>query len=150
MYRKSTFSILSAITLLICGCAARPEPAQTESEIRSFLAEYAHDLNAHRREAIIDRYDRRGVYMLNGGKRALRSFDSIKETYQNNWAGPSSFAWGDLSVEVISPTAAVATGIFQWQSADGGPPKPYSYTALLIKDSGHWRIRLEDESAYTP
>jgi hypothetical protein len=141
-------SMLNALILFLCCCITRPGPAQTEGEIRDFLAAYAQDLNAHRSQSIINRYDQRGAYMHSGGKKSFKTFDSIKETYENNWVGPFAFEWEDMSIEVLSPKASVVTGFFKWQSSSERPAKTYSYTALLVKDSGEWRIRLEDEILY--
>ena len=117
----------------------------TEREVREFYDSYAEDLRRHRREAIADRYDPRGVFFLGHGGKTLRSFEETKNRYQTRWVGPKSFEWKDLSIEVLSPDAAVVVGRFDWQT-DTGVILTYSYTGLLIKHSGGWRIRVEDES----
>jgi ketosteroid isomerase-like protein len=124
-------------------------PAATEREVREFYDSYAEDLRRHRREAIADRYDPRGVFFLGHGGKTLRSFEATKNRYQTKWAGPKSFEWKDISVEVLSPDAAVVVGRFDWQT-DTGQVLTYSYTGLLIKHSGRWRIRVEDESTQPP
>lgn len=116
-----------------------------EREVREFYDSYAEDLRQHRRVAIADRYDPRGVYFLGHGRKTLQSFEATKDRYQTRWAGPKSFEWKDISIEVLSPDAAVVVGRFDWQT-DKGEVQTYSYTGLVIKHSGRWRIRVEDES----
>jgi ketosteroid isomerase-like protein len=117
--------------------------------VREFYDSYAEDLRQHRREAIAERYDPRGVFFLGHGVKTLRSFEETKNRYLTKWAGPKSFEWKDISVEVLSPHAAVVVGLFDWQ-VDTGQTLTYSYTGLLVKQSGRWRIRVEDESARPP
>lgn len=121
------------------------DPAVVEREVREFYDSYAEDLRRHRRGAIADRYDPRGVFFLGHGGKTLRSFEETKDRYLTKWAGPKSFEWKDISVEVLSPGAALVLGRFDWQT-DAGQILTYSYTGLLIKHPGGWRIRVEDES----
>ena len=148
--------------LLLCGGlvaeaqkAKVPEPqnqntvAATEREVREFYASYAEDLRRHRREAIADRYDPRGVFLLGHGRKTLQTFEATKDRYLTKWVGPKSFEWKDISIEVLSPDAAVVVGRFDWQ-VDAGQILTYSYTGLLVKHSGRWKIRVEDESTQPP
>jgi len=123
--------------------------SETERSVRSFFDSYAEDLRGHKREAIADRYDRRGVYMVGNGRKSFETFENVRDRYLNKWSGPKSFAWKDLSVEVLSKDAAVVTGLFEWQTATGATFN-YSYTGLLLRRDGKWRIRLEDESTAPP
>ena len=59
--------------------------------------------------------------------------------------GPKNFEWKDLSFDVLSPSSAAVVGLFDWQHPSGDKAT-YSYTAVLTKQSGQWRIRVEDES----
>ena len=119
--------------------------ATAESELRRFYDSYADDLRQRRREAIADRYDRRGVYMMGNGSKKLDAFEVVKARYLNKWKGPKSFEWHDLSFEILAPDVAVVLGRFEWQTEDGKILK-FSYTGVLVKRDGHWRIRVEDES----
>jgi hypothetical protein len=153
MMRNVRFLIL--MCLLLCSsliAAAQTQPAATataESEIKAFFDSYADDLRLHRGESIADRYDARGYYRMGGGTKTLVSFEENKKRFVNNWAGPKSFAWKDLSIEILSPDSAVVTALFDWQIGDS-PLRTYSYTGILTKKSGAWRIRLEDESGAPP
>ncbi len=119
--------------------------AQTERELKMFFDAYAEDLRKHRREEIANRYDTRGYYRMGNGAKALRTFADTKQRYLTQWSGPKSFEWNDLSIEVLSPTSAVVIALFDWQSASG-EMQTISYTGVLTKQSGDWRIRVEDES----
>lgn len=132
----------------LIGCRdVEPDAAATEQDVRRFLTSYAADLRNRDREAIAELYDPRGSFRLGDGRKAFHSFDTIKDKYLNRWAGPTSFEWKDISIEVLSPTAAVVMACFEWGMPTGGEVRTYSYTGLLLKHSGVWKIRLEDESA---
>lgn len=117
--------------LLLCGCLVAeaqkiktPKPqkqnnsaAATEREIREFFDSYAEDLRFARREAIANRYDSRGYFRMGNGSKRLVSFEDTKERYLTRWTGPKSFAWKDLSIEVLSSDAAVVTALFEIESA---------------------------------
>lgn len=144
------------LTVLVCTvmCASLVATAQTatvkppssaEREVRQFYESYAEDLRRHRREAIADRYDRRGVYLMGNGQKKLVAFEAVKDRYLTRWKGPKSFAWHDLSFEILTRDIAVVLGRFEWQSEDEKTLN-FSYTGVLVKRNGKWRIRVEDES----
>lgn len=157
--RKTRLLILCVLWLCGAGLAAAaqadktsPRPgraAAAEREVREFYDAYAEDLRRHRREAIAERYDPRGVFFLGNGNKTFETFASVKNSYLTKWAGPKSFAWRDLSFEVLSPEAAVVVGLFEWQT-EAGQTMTFSYTGLLLKRGGRWRIRVEDESTRPP
>jgi hypothetical protein len=152
----NNFRMLAASLLILAGViaasaqspstAGKPQGmSATERSVREFFDSYAEDLRGSKREAIADRYDRRGAYMVGNGSKELVPFEQVKDRYLNKWSGPKAFNWKDLSVEIVSKNSAVVTGLFEWQTPSGTTFK-YSYTGLLIKQEGKWRIRLEDES----
>lgn len=153
--------LLACSLLLCCGLVTEAQKiktpklqkqnnvAATEREIREFFDSYAEDLRQHRREAIANRYDPRGYFLLGNGNKRLVSFEDVKKRYLTRWSGPKSFEWKDLSIEVLSSEAAVVVGLFDWQR-NTGETRTLSYTGLLIKHSGKWRIRVEDESGVPP
>ena len=142
---RKHFFLTCAIWL--CGCVASeaqqvkaPElPRQSnvatvERAVRDFYDSYAEDLRQHRREAIANRYDTRGVFFLGNGKKVRRSFEEVKDRYLTKWSGPKSFEWKDLTFEVLSSDAAVVLGRFDWQTA-AGETLSFSYTGVLIRHS---------------
>ena len=154
--RKAQFLLL--FYLLFCCCFVtgaqtiktttaqnQNDAAIVEREIKEFFDSYAEDLRQHRREAIANRYDPRGYFRMGNGSKTLVSLEDVKNRYLTKWVGPKSFEWRDISIEVLSPEAAVVVGLFDWQR-DVGDKVTFSYTGLLVKHSGKWRIRLEDES----
>ena len=122
--------------------------AAAELDLQKFYESYADDLRQHRAQAIVDRYNRQGYFSLGNGRKQLVSFEENKRHYLNGWTGPKAFEWRDLSYEVLSPTAATVIGLFEWTAASG-QKSVLSYTALLTKQDGQWRIRVEDESSNT-
>jgi hypothetical protein len=112
------------------------------------MAGYATDLLAGNRAAIAARYDRSGAYLVGAGTKRFVPYDSIVAIYAApRWSAPLSFEWQDLSYEVVGTDAAVVVGRFLWGLAGDKPPITMSYTALLRRQDGRLRIRVEDESA---
>ena len=143
--------------LLICsvlfGCALTvgaqkqdKAEALAKREVKEFYETYAEDLRSGRREAIADRYDERGYYRMGAGGKQLVSFEDAKKSYMTRWSPPKSFAWRELSFDILSKDSAVVTGLFDWQTTDG-VTLTLSYTGVLTKRAGKWRIRVEDENA---
>lgn len=150
---KTKLLLICLILLAVQGVthgqdrAESPGVAGLESELRQFYASYAEDLRKHRAESIADRYDPRGFFSMGNGAKRFVSFDDNKKRYTTQWTGPKSFEWKELSFDVLSPNSAAVTGLFDWTSASG--VRTFSYTAVLTKMSGQWRIRIEDESFNT-
>ena len=151
--RPLTLALIFVITAGVFSAAAQSQSiastSSTEGEVRAFYDSYAEDLHQHRREGIADRYDRRGTYLMGNGNKRLVPFDQIKERYLTKWTGPKSFSWSDLSVEVISTNVVAVMAKFEWVTA-AGQSMNFSYTGVLIKQKGEWRIRVEDESMAPP
>ncbi|HET7460347.1 MAG TPA: hypothetical protein VFJ82_03830 [Longimicrobium sp.] len=146
--------IAPLLLLPLAACAVHVQTPATErasanapvTQAQSFMAAYAADLGAGRRDAIIARYDPRGAYLVGHGRKRLMPVDSIAAIYHGTgWQPPASFAWRDLSYEVAGPDAVVVTGLFDW-SPGAGRTMTFSYTALLLRRDGRWFIRVEDES----
>lgn len=114
-------------------------------DAREFMSGYAEDLRRGRRQSIIDRYDRRGAFRVGEGEKTLESWELIRAAYMTQWTAPASFAWRDLSYEVVGVDAVIIVGLFDWGLADGRR-LTFSYTGLLTMQDGELRIRLEDES----
>ena len=119
-----------------------------EKELRSFYDGYADDLRRHNGSAVADRYDERGYFALGNGTKELVTFAAAKERYTKRWTGPKSFEWRDFNFEALSADSAMAVGLFDW-TGTGGDKITGSYTAVLTKRKGEWRIRVEDESFNT-
>lgn len=135
-------------SLALAGCASTPPaPAPAagaiEAEVRAFMAAYADDLREHDRQGIAARYDTEGAWMIFDGDREFVSAAELRQSYLEKWNGPDSFVWRDLSYEVTGPDSVVVVGEFDW--GKGGKVNAMSYTGLLRRREGAWRIRLENE-----
>ena len=150
---------LAALLLLVT--AASPLAAQAPAsgsaeppvvvEARAFMAAYAEALLAGDRPGIAARYDRNGAFALGNGRKSFGPYARIVEQYASaQWQPPFRFEWRDLSFEPIGNDAVVIAGQFAWTRSDGTEPSIYSYTALLRRQDGVLRIRLEDESSRPP
>ena len=116
-------------------------------EAQQFMSDYARDLAAGDRAAIARRYMRGGAWFLGHGRKEFEPHARIEARYAGpEWAPPRSFEWRDLSIEPVGRDAVMVAGLGLWEPADGGPIVTLSYTALLIREDGELRIRLEDES----
>lgn len=133
---------------LAAACAVNVEVQRddedVEAEARAFMESYARDLRGGAREAIAARYDRRGAYRVGGGEKVLEPLDSIRAVYTGRWQPPTAFEWRDLSYEVLGDDAVMVVGRFEWTDQQGRM-LPLTYTGLLVRQDGQWRIRLEDE-----
>lgn len=131
---------------------AQSDPnAAVVAEVKTFYDSYAEDLRLHRREAIGNRYDGRGVYLLGNGAKALESLEETRRYYLKNWIGPKAFNWKDMEFEVITPKAVLVLARFEWQTEKEPKPTVCSYSGLVQKSaSGKWLIRVEDESCPPP
>lgn len=153
-------SIACLSLLLASACSAGPRPGEPPpaggnsaalvSEAQAFMESYARDLRAGERDGLVGRYDPRGAYMLGDGRKAFLPPDSIRAIYHGRWQPPASFEWRDMSYEPVGPDAVVVTGQFVWGVSAERQLPPYSYTALLVRHDGRFRIRVENESAASP
>jgi len=158
--RRGLRGPVHAVLLGVAACAPAPHvnPAPQPSpgaaalviEAQAFMAAYANDLRAGERARIADRYDPRGAWFVGQGRKELVPPDSIRAMYQGSgWHPPVSFEWQDLSYEAVGPDAVVVAGRFLW-GVSAERRLPFSYTALLLRQDGRLRIRLEDESGAPP
>ena len=140
--------LLACLLLALAAplAAQTPEPAIV-AEARTFMAAYAQALQQGDRAGIAARYDRTGAFHLGNGSKSFESYARIQAIYASaDWQPPHRFEWRDLSYEPAGPDAVVIAGQFLWTPAEGAAPLTYSYTALLRRQDGVLRIRLEDES----
>ena len=145
--------LLAVLLVLVAApfAAAQPSaPAEPPvvAEARAFMASYAEALVVGDRAGIAARYDRNGAFALGNGRKSFGPYARIVEQYASaRWQPPHRFEWRDLSFEPIGNDAIVIAGQFAWTPAEGAEPALYSYTALLRRQDGVLRIRLEDESS---
>lgn len=150
-------SVPLALLLLAAAFAASPTPARAQAadstvvaEAGAFMDAYGNDLRTGNREALAGRYDRRGAYVMFNGERQFAVWDSLAAQYRTGWRPPAAFEWRDLVFEPAGPDAAVVNGYFFWTLREGEAPMRFRYTALLVRQEGGLRIRLEDESIVLP
>lgn len=120
-------------------------PTTAEVEARAFMAAYEADLRRKDAAAVAARYHPDGAYMIFDGQGGFESFAAIGRSYADGWRGPEAFAWRDLTFEPVGADAVLVNGGFEWTAA-GKAPRPTSYTALLKRHAGQWRIRMENET----
>jgi hypothetical protein len=140
-----------ALVLLAAACAPAATHAQGPdsdlvAEARAFMEAYGRDLAAGNREAIAARYDRGGPYIMFDGERERVPWEELATQYRTEWRAPAAFEWRNLVFLPAGPDAVVVNGHFFWTRQGGAEPTRLRYTALLVRQEGELRIRLEDES----
>jgi ketosteroid isomerase-like protein len=141
-----------ALGLLFTASLAGAQPVSSAepaivAEARSFMAAYAEDLRAGDRTAIAGRYSRGGAYMLGWNLKRFEDPAAIAASYAGpNWQKPHSFSWADLSYEPLSADSIIVVGGFLWGIEDKSAPLTITYTALLRREAGGLKIRLEHEN----
>ena len=113
-------------------------------EAEAFMAEYARRLRAGDRAWIAGLYHPDGAILVRSGRRTHATHPEIVARYRDRWGPPASFDWRDLHFEAAGPDAVVVLGKFEWRDAQGtffG-----TYNALLARQGGELRIRIEDEA----
>lgn len=149
--RRSSAAFVLALVMSVCAAAtpravgAQEADDRVVAEARAFMEAYARDLSTADRDAIAARYDRRGAYFVFSGNRELAPWEMIREQYRVQWQPPAVFAWGDLIYEPAGRNGVLVNGFFFWTRAAGEAPMRFSYTALLLRQNGELRIRLENE-----
>lgn len=146
--RRSAVLLLVALFAAAVPAAARAQSADSAlvAEARAFMDAYGEDLRTADRAGIAARYDRRGIqFMFNGFGEAV-TWEALEAQYRDQWTPPAAFEWRDLVFLPAGPDAVVVNGNFFWTMAAGEQPMRFRYTALLMRQDGELRIRLEDES----
>lgn len=126
--------------------AQRQSDALLVEEAKRFMDEYAADLLRGDRPAITARYDKTGVYEIRPAQKKFTSHAELVSRYQNQWEKPGLFEWRDLSYEVLAPDKLLVTGLFAWGRSASSSPDVLSYVAILQRQDGELRIRLEAEA----
>jgi len=144
---------LALLLAISTGMASAPASAQPPdsavvADARAFIEAYAQELRVGDRAAVAARYDRRGAYIVFDGDRHFMPWEAVRELYATQWTAPAAFEFRDLVYEPAGADAVVVNGDFYWTDAAGEAPMRFSYTALLLRQDGQLRIRLEDEARY--
>lgn len=151
IFRKIVLPVLA--TILLTNNFASAQTVRSEatmlSDAKSFMASYAEDLIAARRDAIVGRYDARGFYLLGEGRKTFVSHAELKKQYMERWRPPTAMAWRDLSYEVIGTEGVLVMGLMDWETSPESKTT-FSYTGLLIYQDGVLKLRMEDESKRIP
>ena len=144
-------SVADAQALAPAGVGSAGKVSRADVEVRQMLTEYFKTIERHELSKFL-------AYFAEG--EGLTVFED-KEMY--DWKAFVAFAEGffqqvkeitfDLekcTVSPLSPTVAVATGVFRGtgKTASGEPLVVHnSYTFVLVKQGGRWRIKHVHESS---
>jgi hypothetical protein len=138
--------VLFLSALIGCGTAPAAERnSGVEAEARRFMAGYAADMQRQNRDGLAARYQREGAYWVLHGRKRFLVHDSIVAYFREQWLPPDEFRWEDMSYEVLGDDAVVVIGLMRFNDPDGRSAIG-SYTAVLVREDGELRIRVEDEA----
>lgn len=136
--------LASALTLLADGQTPLEEALLAEAA--QFMEGYARDLREGNRSGLENRYDRTGVHELRPGRKRFTSHPEIVSRYTDDWNEPGFFEWRDLSYEALGADQVLVTGLFAWGTSPTAEPDVLSYGAILRRQDGELRIRMEAEA----
>lgn len=147
-----TVRALAAILALTLAAAVGPVRAQEAAdqppivaEARAFMEDYAVDLRAGDREALIARYDAQGMWFVTHGRVDPASHAVLADLYRRQWTRPAAFEWQDLVFVPSGRDAVSVIGRFKW-TTEQGEVQTIAYHGLLVRIGDALRIRIEDET----
>lgn len=108
-----------------------------------FMDRYAEDVCAGDRKALANRYSRRGTIFIGGEWKEELTFDKLSSEYATKWKPPVTFRWQGLAFEKLGDQAVMVTGGIARNDKPGAEATSHSYAALLVKEDGVLRIRME-------
>jgi ketosteroid isomerase-like protein len=120
--------------------------AAVVSELNIFMENYADILRKREMEKIADLYYDSGIVISGNGFNEFSSFDSIRSHYLKQPRDPINFKWDEIRIDPLAGDLALITSVFYWNFPDKPDTAKFSYTGLLTKTSGGWKIRHEHES----
>jgi hypothetical protein len=129
------------------GMSEAAERSRVVAEARQLMQGYADDLRAGDRAALAARYARQGAWRLTPDSRFVRrqQWEEIRDAFAApDWSRPAHFDWFTLNFHFIdSNNVAVVASV---DRSGGSPAFTHLYSALLVREEGVLRIRLEHEA----
>jgi len=125
---------------------AAPGDAALVAEARRFMDGYAAALLRGDPAEIAAHYDRDGVHEVRPASARFTAYDTLLPRYRDRWSKPAFFEWRDLSYEVLAPDKVLVVGLFALSGSRSQEPQVQSYVAVLRRQDGRLRVRLEAEA----
>lgn len=122
-----------------------PVDAALIAEAQRFMDGYADALRRGDPEEIVAHYDRDGVHEVRPASKRFTAHDALLPRYRAR-STPAFFEWRDLSYEVLAPDKVLVVGLFAWAQSRADEPQLQSYVAVLRRQDGRLRVRLEAEA----
>lgn len=122
-----------------------PVDAALIAEAQRFMDGYADALRRGDPEEIVAHYDRDGVHEVRPASKRFTAHDALLPRYRDRNT-PAFFEWRDLSYEVLAPDKVLVVGMFAWAQSRADEPQLQSYVAVLRRQDGRLRVRLEAEA----
>ncbi len=124
---------------------------EIEAEVKQAALDH---LNAKDAATALNHYTEDALVVSNGFLYpTFQSFSEHVETFYSSLNRINLALWDDMYINVLSPDAALFTATFHWSSTDKAGLKTDLqgvWTALFIRKSGTWKIRVRHESFIPP
>lgn len=115
-------------------------------EINTLFEHYKNIIEANQFDSLYTLYDKGGVTRAGIGYMERQNIDSLKKEYASYDYETKSFNWVDTRIDILSPTAAVISGKFEWVSNLLNDTARSTYTGIVRKTDTGWLISHEHES----
>ena len=112
------FSKLAILLSIFLSFSVFAEQDKVDKKVREFLNAYKQELLMHKGVKLAERFDPRGYYKRFNGTKDFYSSEDVREWLTSRWTGPNTLSFKDVSIEVISPSAALIIAIMEWGNQD--------------------------------
>ena len=134
------------------GMSEAAERSRVIGEARQMMETYARDLRAGDRTALAAHFSRYGAWRFTADSAfyTRQDWEGIRDAFAApSWRPPARFDWFTMGFDYRGPdVVAVAATIDRGTEPDR--PVTHLYTALLVRENGAFRIRMEHEAPAPP
>ena len=134
------------------GMSEAAERSRTIAEARRFMEDHARALRAGDRAALAAHYSRYGAlrFAADSAFYTRQDWERIRDAFAApSWRPPARFDWFTMEFIPIGPDA-VAVAATVDRSGEADRPVTHLYSALLVREQGEFRIRMEHEAPAPP
>ncbi len=141
---------LTVLFITIYSCQPSVSTTTDENairqEINALFEHYKNIIETNQFDSLYTLYDKAGVTRGGIGYIERQSINTLKKEYAGYNYETKSFNWIDTRIDILSPTAAVISGKFEWASNLLNDTARSTYTGIVRKTGTEWLIFHEHES----
>jgi uncharacterized protein (TIGR02246 family) len=145
---------LAAVPLALFACACQSSTialtdahrTSIEDALRSTYVEVAASVAALDADRFLSFFTDTEEFAFAEFGKITRSRSAFADTTRAHWAALAeveAFAWGDLHIQVLAPTAAVVTTTFDFTASDTSGNRFVTrptWTAVWVEEDGEWKM----------